>query len=81
LGVGTLTVLLVFAIPIVARVGGLAIAALNILKGSGGPRSQRQDAEETRMVQTIYNELSRMEERIEALETLLIERERKAGEQ
>ena len=31
-------------------------------------------AEETRMIQDIYNALSKMEERVEALETILIER-------
>jgi phage shock protein B len=81
LGVDTLAVLLIFGIPIVAIVGSLAIQALKILKGSSGGRTGQQSADETRMIQTIYNELSRMEERVEALETILLERERKAGEQ
>lgn len=79
--VATLAVLMVFAIPIVAIVGSLAIQALKILRGSPGDRTGQQSADETRMIQTIYNELSRMEERVEALETILLERERKAGEQ
>jgi phage shock protein B len=81
LDIATLTILLVFGIPIVAIIGGLALEALKILKGSPGGRTGQQSADETRMIQTIYNELSRMEERVEALETILLERERKAGEQ
>ena len=75
MGVGMLAILMVLLIPIIAIVGGLALAALRILKGGQRGKSRQQAEEETGMIQAIYQELSRMEERIEALETLLVEQE------
>lgn len=74
LGVGTLAVLLILGTPFVAVVGGIILAGLKIWKGSSA--RQRQE-EEARLIQELYRGLSRMEERVEALETLLLERERK----
>jgi len=81
LGLAEMTILLAFGIPLTAIIGSLMLGALRILKGSPGKRSKEQEAEETRMVQAIYHQLSQMEDRIEALETLLIDRERKEGKQ
>jgi phage shock protein B len=39
-------------------------------------RGSELDADETRLMQEIHQGLSRMEERVEALETILIDRER-----
>ncbi len=77
IGIGMLTILLAFALPFVVLIGAFALAALKVLKGDGPRRSKGQAAEETRMIQAIYHQLSRMEDRIEALETLLLDRERK----
>ena len=72
---GTLAVLLIFGTGFVAVTGGLALAALKILKGS--PRRDRQlDSEEARLMQELYQGLSRLEERIEALETLVLDQDR-----
>jgi phage shock protein B len=73
---GLLAVLLIFGPVFVA---GL-VWALRALKGNAAPRSKALQAEETKLIQEIYQGLSRMEERVEALETLLLERERKGGE-
>ena len=43
----------------------------------GGKCSRAQEIEETEMIQDIYRGLQKMEQRVEALETLLLEKERK----
>ncbi|MCW8800479.1 MAG: phage shock protein B [Desulfobacter sp.] len=56
----------------------LGIIIIGIIRAAktGGLSKIEKDsrAEETRMIQDIYNALPKMEERIEALETILIER-------
>jgi len=79
LDTGQLAVIMVFAIPLAAIIGGLAIEALKIVKGSPKGADSPAGTEETRMIQAIYNQLSRMEQRIEALETILLDRDRKDG--
>ena len=76
-----LTILMIFAIPLVAVIGGLLLAALKILRGGGAGGSAGNQEEEAKMIQAIYHDLSRMEGRIEALETLLMERERGGGDE
>jgi phage shock protein B len=51
--------------------------AIKILKGGLSGKGQRLQAEEARMIQEIYQGLSRMQERVEALETIILDRERK----
>ena len=71
----TLAVLLIFGTGFVAVAGGLAVVALKILKGS--PRRDSQlDSDETKLMQELYQGLSRMEERVEALETLVLDQDR-----
>ncbi|WP_320044971.1 phage-shock protein [uncultured Desulfobacter sp.] len=56
----------------------LGIIIISIIRAAktGGLSKNEKDirAEETRMIQDIYNALPKMEERVEALETILIER-------
>ena len=55
--------------------GIMIIAIIRAAKTGGLSKNDRDlRAEETRMIQDIYNALPKMEERIEALETILIER-------
>ena len=67
---------LALLIPIIAMIGIFSISALRIWKGEGGKTRQSNNAEEARLIQDIYHGLLKMEERVEALETLLLERER-----
>jgi hypothetical protein len=60
-----------------AVVGGTILMAIKILKGGVSRKSQKSQAEETRFIQEIYQGLSRMEERVESLETILLDREKK----
>jgi len=74
---GTLAILLIFGTPFVAVVGGLCIKGLKILKGTAPGQNQHFPTEETKLMEGLYQGMVRMEERVEALETLLIDRERK----
>ena len=59
---------------VLAGVAAIVIAlAIKIFKGAGNRNHHSQDA---RMVQETYQGLSRLEERIEALETILHDRKR-----
>ena len=66
------------AILLVATIGLAAIGVIRAAKTGGLFQKDRQTrAEEDKMIQEIYHGLSRMEERVEALETILIERQKK----
>ena len=68
---------------IVAIVFGSIVLALAIIPGAilmaikffRSGQSAGDQAEETKMIQEIYSSLSRMEERVEALETILLDQE------
>jgi phage shock protein B len=60
-----------------AIIGSTILMAIKILKGGLSRKGQRFQAEEARMIQEMYRGLSRMEERMEALETIILDRERK----
>ncbi|MBW7863344.1 MAG: hypothetical protein H3C30_02895 [Candidatus Hydrogenedentes bacterium] len=76
MNVGTLAVLLVFSIPLVAIVGGLGLAALKIMRGGG---DSARDMEDTRLIQEIHRQLQKMKERVGFLETILLDKERRNG--
>lgn len=61
----------------VAIVPLTVLLIVRMIKGGASGKGQGRTDQETRMIQEIYQGLSRMEERVEALETLLLEKERK----
>lgn len=81
LDVAELAVLLIFGIPIVGILCGTIVELAKMLRRSEGHHGGVQSAEETRLMQQMHRQLERMEERIEALETILIEREREEAHQ
>lgn len=70
--IGLVAVLLIFGGPIF-------LIALAILKGGKSKKDQSMEANEARRAQEIYQGINRMEERIEALETIILEHEKKRG--
>jgi len=60
-----------------AIIGSTILMAIKILKGGVSRKGQRFESEEARMIQEMYQGFSRMEERVEALETIILDRERK----
>ncbi|MBT3177627.1 MAG: phage-shock protein [Desulfobacula sp.] len=66
------------AILLIATLGLIIIGIIRASKTGGLSKKEKQNhAEETKMIQDIYHGLSKMEERVDALETILIERQRK----
>jgi phage shock protein B len=78
LGMGfvEMIVMMVLAIPLVAIIGGTLVALVKVVTGSGSREDSRDAADEARMIQEIHEGLMRMEERVEALETLMLDRDR-----
>jgi phage shock protein B len=76
---GVFIVAIVFGGTVLALaiIGSTILMAIKILKGGVSRKGQRLESEEARMIQEMYQGLSRMEERVEALETIILDRERK----
>lgn len=73
---GALIVAIVFGSIVLALaiVGSTILMAIRIIKGGVTGKQRAQEAEEARMIQEMFQHLSRMETRIEALETILLDR-------
>ena len=72
---GVLVVAIIFGGLVLglAIVGSTILMGIKMFRGDASRRSQRLQAEEARMIQEIYQGLSRMEKRVEALETIILE--------
>ncbi len=72
---GALIVAIVFggSVLALAIIGSTILMAIKILRGDLSPKGQKFKAEEARMIQEIYQGLSKMEERVEALETIILD--------
>jgi len=57
-----------------AVIGGTIILSIKLLKGGSSRKTQTEDS---RIIQETYQGLARMEERVEALETILLDRKNK----
>jgi len=68
---------LIFALAII---GGTILAAIKTRHGGISRQSRKNEAEEAKMMQEIFRGLSRMEKRVEALETILMDRKEKGEE-
>ena len=60
-----------------AIIGSTIVMIIKVLKGGVSRTGQKFEAEESKMIQEMYHGLSCMEERIDALETIILDRERK----
>ena len=74
-----LIVLIVFAglVLSLAVVGGTILMAIRMRQGGLSKKDSQQQMNEAEMIQEIYNGLSKMENRIDALETILMDRQGK----
>ena len=57
-----------------AVIGGTIVLSIKLLKGGASKKNQ---AEDSKIIQEIYQGLSRMEQRVDALETILLDREKR----
>ncbi len=80
-GVLILTIIFGGSILVLAIIGSTILMAIKILKGGLSQKGQKLQTDEARMIQEIYQGLSRMEGRVEALETIILDRERKETSQ
>jgi hypothetical protein len=74
---GVIIVVVVFAgiVLALAVIGSTILMGIKIVKGGVRPQEQKTQTDEARIIQEIYQGLARMENRVEALETLIIEKE------
>ena len=77
-----LIVIIVFGgiVLALAVIGSTILMGLKIIKGGASPRGQKTQTDEAKIIQEIFQGLTRMEERVEALETILLEREKERKE-
>ena len=78
---GVMIVAIVFGGTVLALaiIGSTILMAIKIIKGGLSRKGRKYETEEAGMIQEIYQGLSRMEGRVEALETIILDRERKDG--
>ncbi len=72
-----LTIIFGGSILVLTIIGSTILIAIKIIKGGLSHAGQKLQSEEARMIQEIYKGLSLMEERLEALETLIVDHDRK----
>jgi hypothetical protein len=66
------------AILLLATLGLIIIGIMRVSRTGGLSKNEKKSqAEETKMIQDIYHGLTKMEDRVESLETILMERQRK----
>lgn len=63
------------AVMILATIGFIVIMIIRVAKGPVRKR-ERHDADETRIIQEIHHGLTKMNSRVEALETLVLDQDR-----
>jgi len=78
---GILVVAIIFGGLVLGLVviGSTILIAIKMLRGDLSREGQRLKGEEARTLQEIYQGLDRMEKRMEALETIVFDRERRAN--
>jgi len=74
----TIIVAIVFSsiIIIFGIIAGTILTAIRMRHGGVSKKSRERFDEETRMIQEIYHGLTQMEKRVEALETILMGKEK-----
>lgn len=72
-----LMTVLCFILLALVVVGGTAILGIRTIKGGVSRNGQRLHAEEAKILQEIYQNLTKMEERVEVLETILLDSEKR----
>ena len=73
---GSIIVAIVFGgtVLCLAIIGSTILMAIKIIKGGVSRKDQQGQADEAKIIQEIYQGLSKMEQRVEALETIILDR-------
>ena len=61
-----------------AIIGSTILMAIKILKGGVTRKGQQTQTDEAKIIQEIYQGLSKMEQRVEALETIILDRKERS---
>ena len=79
---GVIIVITVFAgvVLALAVIGSTILIGLKITREGTTPKGQKNQTDEAKMIQEIYQGLSGMEARVDALETIIMDRERERKE-
>lgn len=75
-----LAAILGFVAVVLALLGGVAVVITKIIKGPKAKNADQTSEEEARLIQDLHKGLERMEKRIEALETILLEKDGRDGQ-
>ncbi|MEK7794095.1 MAG: phage-shock protein [Candidatus Hydrogenedentota bacterium] len=65
------------AVTIILSIGMSIYMIIRASRGGGPKKRQGEDIEETRLIQEIHHGLKKMDSRVEALETLLLDDDRR----
>jgi phage shock protein B len=76
-GILVLSIIFGGAVLVLAIVGSTILMGIKLFKGKVSGKDRQDQTDEAKMIQEIYRGLSQMEARVEALETILLERDRK----
>lgn len=76
-GILVLSIIFGGAVLVLAIVGSTILMGIKLFKGKVSSKDRQDQTDEAKMIQEIYRGLSQMEARVEALETILLERDRK----
>ena len=68
-----------FLISIISIVCVTIVTLAVILKGKSTRKQQEADADETQLIQQMHQNLNSLEDRMEALETIILDMERRKG--
>ena len=73
---GPIIVAIVFGgtVLCLAIIGSTILMAIKIIKGGVSRKGQQTQADEAKIIQEIYKGLLKMEQRVEALETIILDR-------
>ena len=73
---GPIIVAIVFggAVLCLAIIGSTILMAIKIIKGGVSRKDQQNQSDEAKIIQEIYQGLMKMEQRVEALETIILDR-------
>jgi phage shock protein B len=73
----TLAIIFGGSVLALAIIGSTLLMGIKMIKGGVSRQSRKTQSDEARMIQEIYQGLSKMEKRIEALETIILDHDRK----
>ena len=76
---GVIIVAIVFGgiILALAIIGSTILMGIQLIKGGVSRKERQSQTDEAKMIQEIHQGLARMEERVDALETIILDHERK----